>query len=84
MNLKKVLHIIWALAVGVILLILLAVLANGSIGVIAVCLILMAVLAVALVAVSLIWWRCPHCGRHLGRDVPKFCPHCGHQLDDLL
>ena len=27
--------------------------------------------AVALIGVNLAWWRCPHCGRHLGRDDPK-------------
>ena len=30
-------------------------------------------------------WRCPHCGKSLGRasflfSVPTFCPHCGRKL----
>ena len=39
--------------------------------------------AVALIGVNLAWWRCPHCGRHLGRDDSKYCPGCGRRLDDL-
>lgn len=24
---------------------------------------------------------CPHCGRHLGRNIsPSYCPHCGERL----
>ena len=33
---------------------------------------------------AIVWWRCPHCGRYLGR-IPPFsshCPHCGNELDD--
>ena len=22
-------------------------------------------------------YRCPHCGKHLGRGTPDACPHCG-------
>ena len=22
-------------------------------------------------------YRCPHCGKHLGRRTPDACPHCG-------
>ena len=34
----------------------------------------------------LLWsrlWRCPHCGKHLGRigDGAKVCPHCGEPLE---
>lgn len=46
-------------------------------------LILMTVLTVALMVVLVVFWRCPHCGKQLGRDVPKYCPHCGKRLDDL-
>ena len=32
-------------------------------------------------ACLLLFWRCPHCGRHLGRmDNAKFCKHCGEKL----
>ena len=40
-------------------------------------------LCVALVAVSLTFWRCPHCGEYLGRNVGQYCTHCGKKLDDL-
>ena len=26
-------------------------------------------------------WRCPFCGRHLGRSDGETCPHCGKALD---
>ena len=33
-------------------------------------------------AVLLIYYRCPHCGRHLGREGGlTYCPHCGRALD---
>ena len=33
---------------------------------------------------TLIFHRCPHCGRFLGKHVgfPAYCPHCGEPLDD--
>ncbi|MBQ8851914.1 MAG: zinc ribbon domain-containing protein [Oscillibacter sp.] len=37
--------------------------------------------AAALVGVILLFWRCPHCGEHLGRDVSRYCTHCGKELD---
>ena len=42
-------------------------------------------LCVAIVAVSLAFWRCPHCGAHPGRvdGKPKFCPNCGKRLEDF-
>lgn len=29
-------------------------------------------------------WRCPHCGRHLGRriDGSAYCKYCGKKLDE--
>lgn len=49
-----------------------------------------AVITIALGAVVLVlsgvgcsWlvWRCPACGRYLGRNLsPKLCPHCGVPL----
>lgn len=26
--------------------------------------------------------RCPHCGRHLGRERGDTCPHCGRSLTE--
>ena len=45
---------------------------------------LIIVLCAAAISVNLALWRCPHCGKNLGRGVPKFCPNCGKKLDDLL
>ena len=27
-----------------------------------------------------IWYRCPHCGRHLGRAWGAYCPYCGIEV----
>ena len=35
---------------------------------------------VAVGLVDFIFKRCPHCGKHLGRDSGIFCPHCGKKL----
>lgn len=41
-----------------------------------------------LVAMLLLWgveWRCPKCGRHLGRiSKIKYCPHCSNALEVLF
>lgn len=41
--------------------------------------------AFLLIMVGVVQWvifnRCPHCGRHLGRDVGDFCQYCGERLD---
>ncbi len=41
---------------------------------------------VSLLLFALFWsslWRCPKCGKHLGRlgDGAKVCPHCGEPLE---
>lgn len=36
---------------------------------------------VGMIAVNLIFWRCPKCGKWLGRDSKHFCTHCGAPLD---
>ena len=30
----------------------------------------------------LLWYRCPHCGRFLGRTWGKYCSYCGTKLED--
>lgn len=30
--------------------------------------------------VYLVFWRCPFCGRRLGRSDGESCPHCGKNL----
>ena len=29
-----------------------------------------------------IFYRCPHCGKHLGRDGGDYCRHCGTSFDE--
>ncbi len=40
-------------------------------------------LVISTVFVNLKYWRCPHCGGHLGRDIGRYCMHCGKELEDL-
>ena len=40
----------------------------------------------SLAVFAVLWsqiWRCPHCGKHLGRmaDGSDRCPHCGEKLE---
>lgn len=38
---------------------------------------------IGLFITSVINWRCPACGRHLGRTLdPIYCSHCGVQLSE--
>jgi hypothetical protein len=41
------------------------------------------VTGLAVVAVTqVVWWRCQHCRRYLGRVSGRgHCPHCGQSLD---
>lgn len=34
------------------------------------------------VGVNVVFWRCPRCGRWLGRDGGEFCRHCAAELDE--
>ena len=36
-----------------------------------------ALFAIGYAAVWLLCWRCPFCGRRLGRSDGETCPHCG-------
>lgn len=31
---------------------------------------------------NLLFYRCPHCGKHLGRSGGDYCPHCGTYVED--
>lgn len=43
--------------------------------------VLLGVLLIGLaIGLYFLYWRCPHCGRDLGRDGGAFCPHCGKQI----
>lgn len=38
---------------------------------------------IGLIVIANINWRCPACGRHLGRTWdPMYCSHCGVQLSE--
>lgn len=78
MNLKKVLHIIyWLAGICCVLIVLGSVLQNGVLyGLGFLCIF-------ALFYVNIRYWRCPECGRHLGRDKGRYCRHCSHELTDL-
>ncbi len=44
-----------------------------------------AVFLVIWIILFIVWWRCPHCNKHLGlstRDI-NYCPLCGKELDEL-
>lgn len=43
-------------------------------------LIFMWILIIACVVLDWVFWRCPYCGRYLGRKNVRFCPHCGNEL----
>lgn len=30
---------------------------------------------------NLLFYKCPHCGAHLGRNGGDFCQHCGKRMD---
>ena len=38
--------------------------------------------AIVLCVVSLLYWHCPKCGRHLPSNglMIEYCPHCGKRL----
>lgn len=39
------------------------------------------ILAGSSVIPSVLFYKCPHCGRHLGRNGGDFCPYCGKCID---
>ncbi len=40
------------------------------------------VLACLAIAVDLIFYKWPHCGRHLGKNGGDFCQYCGKSIDE--
>lgn len=73
MNLKRTLRLIYGLA-GLAILCAILILVHPAFS--AGC--ILAILAVVLV--NLRFWRCPACGKNLGRTIGKYCPHCGAAL----
>lgn len=41
-----------------------------------------AVIALSSIIPNLLFYRCPYCGRMLGKISASFCPHCGKRIDD--
>ena len=39
------------------------------------------VIIIVMSALTLIFWRCPHCGASLGRGKMTYCRHCGKKID---
>ena len=77
MNLRTVKTICFVMAVILVLLIILMGLTKLPVyGYIAIGLL------VAYGVFTLIFWRCPHCGKSPGQLTAKFCPHCGGDLED--
>ncbi|EOS66489.1 hypothetical protein [Oscillibacter sp. 1-3] len=68
MSLRQKDYIIAVLAIGG----LFAAMANGVVG---------AVMLLAALGLYNIWWRCPHCGKFLGRKHELHCRYCGKAVD---
>lgn len=78
MNLKKTKYVINSLIVLTFVFLAIGVSTNQQIF-----LGLTTILLAAMLYVMVMFWRCPHCGEHLGRiDNAKFCKHCGKELDE--
>lgn len=41
-----------------------------------------AVIALSSIIPNLLFYRCPYCGRMLGKISASFCSHCGKRIDD--
>lgn len=39
------------------------------------------VVILAYFVLTCIFWKCPHCGKYLGRSIGEYCPHCGEKLE---
>ena len=38
---------------------------------------------IAAAGFNLLFYNCPHCGKHLDRNSPNgFCPHCGKRIEE--
>lgn len=37
---------------------------------------------VGAVIFRVLFYRCPHCGKFLGRDTYRHCPHCGENVNE--
>lgn len=77
MKLKITKAVLYLLAAAVAVLFILQVGRGGTPLLMAAC----GVLVLYLIVYAL-FWRCPHCGKHLGKDLNvRKCRHCGEKLD---
>ncbi len=37
--------------------------------------------AIVATAINIIYKRCPHCHKFLGRSLNKYCSHCGKEIE---
>ncbi len=81
MTLRQTRRVVNALAISSFACAVLAYLASGHPALSVALLILSLLLCAGLVGINLTCWRCPHCGKSLGRDTGKFCQHCGKELN---
>ena len=40
------------------------------------------VVAASSIVPNILFNKCPHCGRNLGRSAGDYCPFCGNYIDD--
>ena len=45
-----------------------------------ICMILIYLLVAAWLVLTALFWKCPHCGKFLGRSRGVYCHHCGKKL----
>lgn len=76
MNLKKTNTLVWTLSIVAAIIYFIGMSISSNIMVwIAV------LLMIATVIVSIRYWRCPNCDKHLGRLEGSYCQHCGKKID---
>lgn len=78
MKLQTVKRVLWGLCALAILLMLLYMLTKSVVSIIS-----LAAVLLGMLLFERTYWRCPHCGRFLGRLDAKasFCPFCGEKLE---
>jgi uncharacterized protein YqgC (DUF456 family) len=73
-----------ALLVAMLLFCLLGKLFSASTTMLVVCALIALLTFIADIVISLLFWKCPGCGRHLRHKSiwPKYCQHCGEYLGE--
>jgi len=76
MPLKKVRNLIWLLAGAEAVSIALMALSPHELFLIPI-----VGIALGIIALSIRFWRCPHCKKHLPQEAGGYCTFCGKELD---